>query len=149
MPDEILKLEDQLCFSLYATTREMTKRYRPLLEDLQITYPQYLVLLVLWEKDAISVKELGHRLYLDSGTLTPMLKRMAEHDWIKRERSDQDERKVIVTLTEKGRAAQEKAACIPTKLLENVDGDPEEFEQLKRTLMKMLHSLHEQNTKER
>ncbi|WP_117168033.1 MarR family winged helix-turn-helix transcriptional regulator [Paraliobacillus sediminis] len=147
MSDEILKLEDQLCFSLYATTREMTKRYRPLLEDLQITYPQYLALLVLWEKDAISVKELGHRLYLDSGTLTPMLKRMEEHDWIKRERSDQDERKVIVTLTEKGRAAHEKAACIPTKLLENVDVDPEEFEQLKRTLMKMLNSLHEQNTK--
>ncbi|UOQ83688.1 MarR family winged helix-turn-helix transcriptional regulator [Gracilibacillus salinarum] len=147
MTDQIIKLEDQLCFSLYATTREMTKRYRPLLEELQITYPQYLVLLVLWEKDGISVKELGTRLYLDSGTLTPMLKRMEESQLLARKRSATDERRVVVTLTDKGHEAKEKAACIPARLLENVDGDPAEVEQLKQTLMKMLASLHELNEK--
>ncbi|UOQ49696.1 MarR family transcriptional regulator [Gracilibacillus caseinilyticus] len=147
MTDQIIKLEDQLCFSLYATTREMTKRYRPLLEELQITYPQYLVLLVLWETDGISVKELGKRLYLDSGTLTPMLKRMEESQLLARKRSATDERKVVVTLTDKGHEAKAKAVCIPARLLENVDGDPAEIEQLKQTLMKMLESLHELNEK--
>ncbi len=147
MTDEVLKLEDQLCFSLYATTREITKRYRPLLEELQVTYPQYLVLLVLWETDSISVKALGNRLYLDSGTLTPMLKRMEENHFLKRKRSEADERSVVVTLTTKGQEAKEQAACIPERLLENVDAEPEEIEQVKRTLMKMLHSLHELNEK--
>ncbi|CQR45864.1 Organic hydroperoxide resistance transcriptional regulator [Paraliobacillus sp. PM-2] len=147
MTDQLLKLEDQLCFSLYATTREITKRYRPLLEELQVTYPQYLVLLVLWEKDGITVKELGKRLYLDSGTLTPMLKRMEENQLIVRKRSAADERSVVVTLTIKGKEAKEQAACIPARLLENVDAEPEEMEQVKQTLMKMLHSLHELNEK--
>lgn len=148
MTENLLKLEDQLCFSLYATTREITKRYRPLLEELQVTYPQYLVLLVLWEKDAITVKELGKRLYLDSGTLTPMLKRMEENQLIARQRSATDERSVVVTLTTIGQEAKEKAACIPARLLENIDAAPEEIEQVKQILMKMLHSLHELNEKE-
>ncbi|WP_079710177.1 MarR family winged helix-turn-helix transcriptional regulator [Paraliobacillus ryukyuensis] len=147
MTDQMIKLEDQICFALYATTREMTKRYRPLLEELNITYPQYLVLLVLWEQDGITVKELGSRLYLDSGTLTPMLKRMADNDLIERKRSAEDERKVVVTLTETGKKAKEDAACIPARLLENVDAEPAEVEKLKETLMKMLKSLHELNEK--
>lgn len=110
MSENKMKLENQICFSLYATTREMTKLYRPLLAELNITYPQYLVLLALWETSPLSVKELGERLYLDSGTLTPMLKRMEKEHLIERYRSKEDERRVLVGLTDKGRQAEEKLA---------------------------------------
>jgi DNA-binding MarR family transcriptional regulator len=100
--DELLKLDNQLCFSIYACSREITSMYRPFLDELGITYPQYLVLLVLWEQHECTVKELGEHLYLDSGTLTPMLKRMEAADLIKRQRSHTDERKVFVHLTKKG-----------------------------------------------
>src|SRR5438876_7144972 len=94
-----LALDNQLCFSLYSTSLAMTKLYKPLLAPLGLTYPQYLVLLVLWETDAISVNELGARLFLDSGTLTPLLKRMQTAGWLARTRDAADERRVIVTLT--------------------------------------------------
>lgn len=138
MTKEILKLDNQICFPLYAATREMTKLYRPLLTELNITYPQYLVLLVLWETDRISVKALGERLYLDSGTLTPMLKRMEENGLIKRARLKEDERVVEVTLTEQGKQAEALAEKIPLKFLEQAKLNEEEFIQLKRILMKML-----------
>ncbi|MEW9108481.1 MAG: MarR family transcriptional regulator [Cytobacillus gottheilii] len=138
MTKEILKLDNQICFPLYAATREMTKLYRPLLTELNITYPQYLVLLVLWEADRISVKALGEKLYLDSGTLTPMLKRMEENGLINRTRLKEDERVVEVTLTEQGRQAEAQAEKIPLKFLEQTNLNEEEFIQLKRILMKML-----------
>lgn len=138
MTKEILKLDNQICFPLYAATREMTKLYRPLLTELNITYPQYLVLLVLWETERISVKALGEKLYLDSGTLTPMLKRMEENGLIKRARLKEDERVVEVTLTEQGKQAEEQAEKIPLKFLEQANLDEEEFIQLKRILMKMM-----------
>ncbi|MGG4397907.1 MarR family transcriptional regulator [Paenibacillus thiaminolyticus] len=115
-PDERLKLDNQLCFAIYAASRELTKLYRPLLERLELTYPQYLALLALWEHDGMTVKELGHRLYLDSGTLTPMLKRMEQQGLLRRTRAAEDERKVILSLTGKGHSLKKEAACIPAQL---------------------------------
>ncbi|MED4128809.1 MULTISPECIES: MarR family winged helix-turn-helix transcriptional regulator [Shouchella] len=138
MINEILRLDNQICFPLYAVNKEMTKRYRPLLEELNVTYPQYLVLLVLWESGEMSVKELGERLFLDSGTLTPMLKRMEENEFIARNRSKGDERVVNVTLTEQGEQAREKATKIPLRFLEQTNLNEEELMQLKRILAKML-----------
>lgn len=143
MANEILKLDNQICFQLYATTREMTKRYRPLLEELNVTYPQYLVLLVLWETDRISVKALGKRLFLDSGTLTPMLKRMEEHGLIQRTRSKEDERVVEVVLTEQGKQAEKQAERIPLQFIEQTNLNEEEVIQLKQSLSKMLAQLDE------
>ncbi|GAF66848.1 putative transcriptional regulator [Bacillus sp. TS-2] len=140
MMNELLKLDNQICFPLYAANREMTKRYRPLLEELNVTYPQYLVLLVLWENDHISVKALGERLMLDSGTLTPMLKRMEENHLIKRTRSKGDERVVEVTLTEQGKQAKSKAAQIPIKFLEQTNLNEQELTQLKKILTKLLNN---------
>lgn len=138
MANDILKLDNQICFPLYAATREMTKRYRPLLEELNVTYPQYIVLLVLWETDRISVKALGERLLLDSGTLTPMLKRMEEHGFIQRMRSKEDERIVEVVLTEQGKQAEKQAEKIPIKFIEQTNLNEAEAEQLKQILFKML-----------
>ncbi|BFH16596.1 MarR family transcriptional regulator [Paenibacillus melissococcoides] len=121
-PDERLKLDNQLCFAIYAASRELTKLYRPLLERLELTYPQYLALLALWEHDGMTVKELGLRLYLDSGTLTPMLKRMEQQGLIRRARAAEDERKVILSLTGKGHSLKKEAACIPAQLAELADG---------------------------
>ncbi|SDY31835.1 DNA-binding transcriptional regulator, MarR family [Salimicrobium album] len=143
MAEDKMKLENQICFSLYATTREMTKLYRPLLADLDITYPQYLVLLALWDSSPLSVKELGGRLYLDSGTLTPMLKRMEKVGLIERYRSREDERKVLIGLTKEGRDAEHKAACIPDLLLENIDMNEDEILQLQHTLQRMLEGARE------
>lgn len=143
MANEILKLENQLCFSLYATTRQMTKIYRPLLKELNITYPQYLVLLVLWEVQTISVKTLGQRLFLDSGTLTPMLKRMEENGMITRTRSKSDERVVEVTLTEKGERSEAKAENIPVNFIKHLNLNEEEFIQLKNILGKMMSQFGE------
>ncbi|WP_208560498.1 MarR family winged helix-turn-helix transcriptional regulator [Marinilactibacillus kalidii] len=143
MANELLKLENQLCFSLYATTRQMTKIYRPLLKELDITYPQYLVLLVLWEVEKISVKALGERLFLDSGTLTPMLKRMEENGLITRVRSVVDERVVEVSLTEKGKDAEAKAQSIPINFIKHLNLEEAEFFQLKKILSKMMGQFSE------
>jgi len=113
---EAQRLDRQLCFALYSTSLAMTKLYKPLLAPLGATYPQYLALLVLWETDSIGVNELGARLFLDSGTLTPLLKRMQAQGWIERERDQADERRVIVSLTPAGRALRRKAAQVPLAL---------------------------------
>ncbi|GAB2487974.1 MarR family transcriptional regulator [Comamonas humi] len=113
-----LRLDHQLCFALYSASLAMTKLYKPLLEPLGLTYPQYLVMLVLWEQDDRMVNELGERLYLDSGTLTPLLKRMEAAGWLQRRRDATDERRVRVTLTNAGRALREQAAAIPACLLQ-------------------------------
>jgi MarR family transcriptional regulator, organic hydroperoxide resistance regulator len=110
------KLDLQLCFALYSTSLAMTKLYKPLLEPLGLTYPQYLALLVLWERDALAVSELGERLFLDSGTLTPLLKRMEVAGWLLRERASDDERRVIVSLTPAGRALKRRAQAVPQEL---------------------------------
>jgi DNA-binding MarR family transcriptional regulator len=114
--DPALALDEQLCFALYAASRALTRAYAPLLEPLGITYPQYLVLLVLWEEDGVSVKRLGERLELDSGTLTPLLKRLEQQGIVEKRRSVEDERVVHVHLTQAGRALRKKARRIPTAL---------------------------------
>lgn len=111
--DSALLLDNQLCFALYSTSLAMTKLYKPLLEEMGLTYPQYLVMLVLWEQDDVAVFELGSRLYLDSGTLTPLLKRMEAAGLLARSRSAEDERRVNIALTEAGRKLKARAARIP------------------------------------
>ena len=108
-----LLLDNQLCFALYSTSLAMTKVYKPLLAALDLTYPQYLVMLVLWENDGLSVSALGERLYLDSGTLTPLLKRMEQSGLLLRQRSTEDERRVEVSLTAQGRRLKARAAAVP------------------------------------
>jgi DNA-binding MarR family transcriptional regulator len=141
MDNQNLKLENQICFKIYTAEREITKLYRDLLEDLDVTYPQYLVLLVLWEKDSITVKELGQKLFLDSGTLTPMLKRMEGNELLERRRSIEDERSVIITLTKKGEELKQKAECIPSQLLKNLSTDYEELKNLDHTLTTILQRI--------
>jgi DNA-binding MarR family transcriptional regulator len=138
--DDMLRLDSQLCFSIYACSREIIGLYRPLLDDLGITYPQYLVLLVLWEQKECTVKELGNRLYLDSGTLTPMLKRMENNGLVKRFRSQQDERVVLISLTEKGESLKERAYCIPEELLAKSGLTPAEMQEM----LVRLQSLRKQ-----
>lgn len=110
---ENLLLKNQLCFKFYALSRHITSLYKPLLDELDLTYPQYLVMLVLWEHEVMSVKAVGEQLMLDSGTLTPLLKRLEQKGLLSRNRSTEDERKVNVSLTAEGREANQKAACIP------------------------------------
>jgi DNA-binding MarR family transcriptional regulator len=119
--DAALRLDNQLCFALYSTSLAMTKLYKPLLEELQLTYPQYLVMMVLWEQDGMSVSALGDRLYLDSGTLTPLLKRMEQAGLLSRQRSTADERRVEVFLSLKGRSLKVQATRIPACVLAAAD----------------------------
>jgi len=144
--NEMLKLENQICFKIYTAEREITRLYRDLLADLDITYPQYLVLLVLWETDSITVKELGKKLFLDSGTLTPMLKRMEANHIIRRQRSLEDERSVIISLTDKGEKMKENATCIPSKLLENLSMNTKELVSFDKALQTILIRLRNENS---
>ena len=116
-PDAMMQLDNQLCFALYSTSLAMTKVYKPLLDELGLTYPQYLAMLVLWERDGLMVSELGERLYLDSGTLTPLLKRLEASGYISRVRDANDERRVNITLTLSGRKLKTRAAKIPGCIL--------------------------------
>lgn len=115
--DAMLQLDNQLCFALYSTSLAMTKLYKPMLEEMGLTYPQYLAMLVLWEQDGLTVSELGERLYLDSGTLTPLLKRMESAGLLSRIRAVEDERRVHITLTAAGRKLKARAAKIPGCIL--------------------------------
>lgn len=112
----VLSLDQHLCFALYSASRAMTAAYRPILAEMKLTYPQYLVLLVLWDEDRVTVGQLGERLQLDSGTLSPLLKRLEANGFVRRERSLDDERLVEVTLTEDGRELERHAQCIPERL---------------------------------
>ena len=139
-----LKLENQICFPVYAASRLITRAYQPLLEKLGITYPQYLVLLVLWESDGLEVNTIAERLILNTNTCTPLLKRMEETGLLKRQRSTVDERKVIVNLTKAGKDLKHKAASVPEKLIEGFstsDITIEEISELKATLLKMIDHL--------
>ncbi|MBT2737384.1 MarR family winged helix-turn-helix transcriptional regulator [Bacillus sp. ISL-7] len=146
MDNNKLKLENQICFKIYSAEREITKLYRNLLEELDVTYPQYLVMLVLWEEKSVTVKGLGQKLFLDSGTLSPMLKRMEGNGLIERRRSLEDERTVIISLTKKGEDLKGKAQCIPTKLIENLSLDLVELNNLNQTLSTILHRIQQINS---
>lgn len=136
-----LALENQLCFPLYAASKELTRRYKPFLDPLGLTYTQYVTMLALWEQDELPVKELGKRLYLDSATLTPLLKRLEAHGYVKRERSKEDERSVIITLTDEGWALREQALDVPRCISGCIEMSPEDVLQLKTLLEKFLSSL--------
>ncbi|MEN3276003.1 MAG: MarR family transcriptional regulator, organic hydroperoxide resistance regulator [Massilia sp.] len=116
-PDDVLALDNQFCFALYSASLAMTKTYKPYLDKLGLTYPQYLVMLVLWQQDDILVKAIGERLFLDSGTLTPLLKRLEASSLITRTRDEADERQVRINLTREGRALKKKAQSIPHQVL--------------------------------
>lgn len=113
---EALRLDNQLCFPLYACAKEIVRRYKPFLDEIDLTYTQYIVMMVLWEEREINVKELGSRLYLDSGTLTPVLKRLEQKGLITRQRDDKDERVLIVSITKEGDELKDKAVEIPVKM---------------------------------
>jgi DNA-binding MarR family transcriptional regulator len=139
--DALLALDNQLCFALYSASLAMTKTYKPLLEKLQLTYPQYLVMLVLWERDGILVKEIGERLFLDSGTLTPLLKRLQASDLIARTRDRADERQVRITLTAAGRALRQKAQQVPLQILCASDQSPLALRRLRAQLATLRDQL--------
>jgi DNA-binding MarR family transcriptional regulator len=136
---EALKLSKQLCFPLYACSREMIKLYKPYLDELGLTYTQYITMMVLWEHKAMTVKALGQELYLDSGTLTPLLKKLEEKGLVTRRRSDLDERNLIVTITELGEAMRDQALHIPAEMTKCINLPREDI----RELYRMLHQLLE------
>lgn len=136
--NDSLLLENQLCFPLYATSREVIKLYHQQLEDLNLTYTQYITMMVLWDVGEISVRDLGKKLFLDSGTLTPVLKSMENKGFLTRSRCTHDERMVIVTITPIGQALREKALSIPEEMKKHVRLSPEEVLQLYRLLYKLL-----------
>lgn len=136
---ESLKLSKQLCFPLYACSREMIKLYKPFLDELGLTYTQYITLMVLWEHKAMTVKALGQELYLDSGTLTPLLKKLEEKGLVTRRRSDLDERNLIVTITELGESMRDRALHIPEEMTKCINLPREDI----RELYRMLHQLLE------
>ena len=135
---EAMKLANQLCFPLYAAARSVTNLYTPLLKPLGLTYTQYVVFLVLWEKDELSVTEIGEKLMLDNGTLSPLLKKMEKAGYLERRRCREDDRVVEITLTEKGKAMQEKAKDIPGKVAACIDLPPDKAQQLYSLLYEML-----------
>lgn len=132
-----LKLENQLCFPLYVAAKEVVRKYRPLLDPLGLTYTQYIAMMVMWEHKSVSVGRLCELLCLDTGTLTPMLKKMEKSGLVERRRSMEDERSVIVTITEAGEALREKAASVPVKMAQCVNLSPDDA----RTLLNLLNKL--------
>lgn len=138
---EELKLENQLCFPLYACAKEVVRGYIPLLAPLGLTYTQYVAMMVLWEHRSIGVKEMGELLWLDSGTLTPMLKKMEQQGWLTRERSKEDERRVTITITPEGEELQQRVAEVPLRMAQCVKLESEEAIELYRLLNKLLGSL--------
>lgn len=138
---EMMKLANQVCFPLYAAARSVVGLYTPFLKPLGLTYTQYLVFLVLWEKDEVTVGEICERLKLDNGTVSPLLKKMQQAGYVDRKRSEEDDRVVIITLTEEGRALQEKAKEVPEKVGQCIDLEPEKVQ----TLYALLYELLENN----
>ena len=138
---DILKLENQLCFPLYAASREVIKRYHPYLSELGLTYTQYIAMMVFWEYGKINVRDLGEKLHLDSGTLTPVLKNLEEKGFVKRYRSSDDERILLVELTDAGHALRDRAVSIPPIIADCVKLDEKEALELYRLLYKILAVL--------
>ena len=137
-----LQLDNQICFAVYSTAHAFNRFYKPLLDKLGLTYPQYLVMLVLWEEDGLPVKEIGERLFLDSGTLTPLLKRMETAGLVKRTRSTEDERQVIVALTAQGEALKEKARSLPLSILAASQCSVAELTTLKSEIVALREKLN-------
>lgn len=140
-PEDPLLLDNQLCFALYSASLQMTKLYKPLLDEIGLTYPQYVTMLSLWETDGVTVGALGERLFLDSGTLTPLLKRLETAGLVTRTRNQADERQVLIALTAKGRALKQKAACIPEQVGAKGGLTIAEFLTLRKTLKKLRNAL--------
>ena len=135
---DCLKLKSQLCFPLYACSKEIIRRYKPFLDKFDLTYTQYITMMALWENESMNVRELGLVLFLDSGTLTPVLKKLESKGYLERKRSKEDERNLIVTVTEKGWELREEALSIPGSMSSCVNLEPEEASELYRLLYKVL-----------
>ena len=146
---EAMKLANQLCFPLYAAARHVTGLYTPVLRPLGLTYTQYIVFLVLWEKDGLTVGEISEKLLLDNGTRSPLLKKMEQAGYVRRERSREDERVVVITLTEAGRALQEKAKDVPAKVAGCIDLPPEKAQALYGLLYELLENQKNKEGAER
>lgn len=138
---DVLKLENQLCFPLYACAKEIVRRYKPYLDELDLTYTQYITMMVMWEEKEINVKELGKKLYLDSGTLTPLLKKLEAKNYVKRERSKSDERNLIVSITKKGETLKSQAVEIPEKISNCIKLSEDKAFTLYNTLYEILNSI--------
>ncbi len=136
-----LKLENQICFPLYACSKEIVKAYKPYLDELDLTYTQYITMMVMWEHRELRVKEVGSYLYLDSSTLTPLLKRLEEKGYVARRRSAEDERDLIVSVTDKGEALRERALSVPERLAACVNLEPETARVLYNILYELLGRL--------
>lgn len=143
-PDDTLKLSNQLCFPLYASGKEITRKYKPFLDKLGITYTQYIVLMVLWEKDHVSVKEIGEKLYLDSGTLTPLLNKLLIKGYISKKSLPRDNRELIISLTNKGLELKKEAYEIPPQIAKEIKLSPEEAKELYRLLYKVLEGFKDE-----
>jgi DNA-binding MarR family transcriptional regulator len=138
---DAIKLENQLCFSLYAASRAMTNAYRPILSGLELTYPQYLVMLALWEQDDVTISSLGDRLYLDFGTLTPLLRRLEDRGLVMRRRDREDERHVKITLTRQGKSLRKLAADVPKQLRCRIQLSRQQTSSLRQDLKLLLAAL--------
>jgi MarR family transcriptional regulator, organic hydroperoxide resistance regulator len=148
MSDQWLRLDNQLCFPLYAAARAIMQAYQPLLAKLGLTYPQYLVMMVLWEQDGLSVKALGEKLYLDSGTLTPLLKRLEENGLLRRGRAEHDERVVELFLTLEGRRLKKRAETIPQEVICRIGIPLEQVQRLREDVKVLFQHIKDANTKE-
>ena len=142
--DTALLLDSQLCFPLYACAREVIKRYRPFLDDIGLTYTQYIAMMVLWETPCISSRQLGRRLLLDSGTLTPVLKKLESMGYVNRKRDEKDERNLILRLTEAGEALKERAALIPPQMAASIRMEPQDAFQLYTLLHRLLDTMSQE-----
>ena len=138
---DCLKLDNQLCFPLYVCAKEIVRKYKPFLDELDITYTQYITLMALWEKGALSVKELGKMLFLDSGTLTPLLKTLEAKKLVTRTRDREDERNLVVSLTEEGTQLRERALSVPVKMGSCINIDPKDAADLYRILHTLMDNI--------
>ena len=141
--EDLLKLDKQLCFSVYVLHREIMQCYRPILKNIGLTYPQYITMMTLWEKDDVTVNQVGEILQLDNGTLTPLLKRLESKGYLERKRSKEDERVVKINLTKKGAKLKEDASCIPIELAKAKNLNLEEMEQLKTLSDKVVQKINQ------
>lgn len=137
---DVLKIENQLCFPLYACAKEIVKKYKPFLDKIDLTYTQYITMMIMWDKKQINVKSLGECLYLDSGTLTPLLKKLETKGFITRKRSETDERNLLVSITDKGEQLKEQAISVPAKMQSCFNISPDDALQLYKLLYKILDS---------
>lgn len=141
---DALKLDNQLCFPLYAVSKEIVRRYKPFLDEIDLTYTQYITMMVLWENKQMSVKELGEKLYLDSGTLTPLLKRLEQKGLLTRQRDSRDERILMVNITKNGEKLKEQAVEVPQKMMGCVSLEAEDAKNLYRILHQMMDGFHQE-----